>query len=925
MKESAPRQFSHLDEDVTVSRLTSKTTNRFDDLLDTVRSGVIGHDRAFSGPYGKRRITYADYVASGRALRFIEQYIVDEVLPVYGNTHTTSSHTGVQTTLYRSEARSAIGRAVNSDKDDVVLFCGSGATSAISTLVHILSVSSRPTVVLSGPYEHHSNLLPWRESGATIVTVRESVTTGIDLGHLEEVLSAQAGSGNLVIGAFSAASNITGVLTDTLAITRLLDRFNALSVFDYACAAPYVPIDMHEGGIAKTAIAMSPHKLVGGVGAPGVLVVNKSVLINTVPNRPGGGTVFFVRSEGHRYLSNFVEREEGGTPDIVGSIRAGMAFDLRAALDPVRIHAKDREYVMSRWREHDALVILGDKRAPRLPIFSVLIRAPDSDSMFLHHNFVSALLNDLFGVQTRGGCACAGPYAQRLMGIDDHLAKRFEDELLNKSEVVRPGFVRLNFSYFASEEEVELLVAAVLFVAEHGWKFLPDYAFLVDTGEWRQRSVLNRAKDRRWLSDISYANGRFEYQRAEEDTSNDDMRDYMDKAHALMHSLIEGYPQHMADSVQVLPEGAQDLRWFMTPSEALERIRTGTCETSLPCLIDPRRYRIDGPTPSNVSATTTVAACPARRPMVLSALQCVNCFHIHGGGSQCLSCECVHYAMPAPVIDAKLRDYKLDRLCRTVSRAMFDFKMLSFDGDKPDRVLVAVSGGKDSLTLVDILLEIRRRSGRKFDIGACTVDPMTPEYDPSPLKDYFKQLGVPYFYEQQAIIEQAKTCMRVGSNNRVSICSFCSRMKRGVLYHTARREGYNVLAMGQHLDDLAESFMMSAFHNGVCNTMKANYHVAEGDIRVVRPLVYVRERALREYAKIAALPVIFENCPACFEAPKERQRVKVMLAAQEHIHPNLFSSLMKCMRPLMARENSRLLVRDESPPCDDTDACNNGA
>lgn len=191
MKESAPRQFSHLDEDVTVSRLTSKTTNRFDDLLDTVRSGVIGHDRAFSGPYGKRRITYADYVASGRALRFIEQYIVDEVrrymqplpeirshgvvlqvLPVYGNTHTTSSHTGVQTTLYRSEARSAIGRAVNSDKDDVVLFCGSGATSAISTLVHILSVSSRPTVVLSGPYEHHSNLLPWRYAASLTLHYR---------------------------------------------------------------------------------------------------------------------------------------------------------------------------------------------------------------------------------------------------------------------------------------------------------------------------------------------------------------------------------------------------------------------------------------------------------------------------------------------------------------------------------------------------------------------------------------------------------------------------------------------------------------------------------------------------------------------------------------------------------------------------------
>uniref|UniRef100_A0A6T6TEL6 tRNA(Ile)-lysidine/2-thiocytidine synthase N-terminal domain-containing protein n=1 Tax=Amorphochlora amoebiformis TaxID=1561963 RepID=A0A6T6TEL6_9EUKA len=213
-----------------------------------------------------------------------------------------------------------------------------------------------------------------------------------------------------------------------------------------------------------------------------------------------------------------------------------------------------------------------------------------------------------------------------------------------------------------------------------------------------------------------------------------------------------------------------------------------------------------------------------------------------------------------------------------------------------DRILVGVSGGKDSLTMLDILLEKRRKAPITFDIAACTVDPQAPEYDPSPLKEYMKEKGVPYFYESQNILETAK---KILDASRDSICSFCSRMRRGILYNCARREGYNVLALGQHLDDLAESFVMSAFHNGSLRTMKANYKNDKGDVRIIRPLSYVRERLLREYATLARLPVIDENCPACFEAPKERARVKLMLASQEHVHPNIFSCLLRSMKPLM--------------------------
>ena len=231
-------------------------------------------------------------------------------------------------------------------------------------------------------------------------------------------------------------------------------------------------------------------------------------------------------------------------------------------------------------------------------------------------------------------------------------------------------------------------------------------------------------------------------------------------------------------------------------------------------------------------------------------------------------------------------------MTKLVGKASFDFGMIR----EGDRILVGVSGGKDSLTLLNALRDRQRRSKVKFEVAACTVDPMAPEYDPSPLKTYMASLGVRYFFESHPIMETAKSKMK---NN--SICAFCSRMRRGVLYSTARREGYNVLALGQHLDDLAESFMMSAFHNGVLRTMKAHYVNDEGDVRIIRPLVYVRERDLRDYAMLAGLPIINENCPACFSEPKERARVKRLLASQEHVHPTIFSGLMRAMVPLMRK------------------------
>lgn len=234
-------------------------------------------------------------------------------------------------------------------------------------------------------------------------------------------------------------------------------------------------------------------------------------------------------------------------------------------------------------------------------------------------------------------------------------------------------------------------------------------------------------------------------------------------------------------------------------------------------------------------------------------------------------------------------------LLAAAGRAIGDYAMIR-DGD---RVLLGLSGGKDSLSLLHILLHLQRKAPVKFELAACTVDPRSPEYDPSPLKAYMAELEVPYFYESQPIVESAAEHMKGDS-----FCAYCSRLRRGILYRIAREQGYNVLALAQHLDDLAESFLMSAFFGGKLRTMQAHYLNDAGDVRVIRPLVYARERQTRDFAQHAGLPVIFENCPACFSMPMQRLQMKALLAEQEKQHPQLFANLLAAIRPLMALQTS---------------------
>ena len=879
-------------------------------LLQYIKDNVIGDFLPFPTAYGERALVYADYIASGRSLQFIEDYITSVVLPNYSNTHTSTSWVGLQTTYFRQEARSIIKRCLNASDDDLILFTGSGTTGAVNKLVqillrsrwgtlnsyyqqnrwgsvdcklcgmsfstqgkyikHLTSVAhlgnlpgreelledERPVVFLS-VFEHHSNFLPWKESGAEVVCIGDTPDGALDMQQLEEMLKKYKNRRHK-LGSFIAASNINGMIAEVRAITRLLKKYGALAFFDYATAAPYSEIDINPSPEeAIDGIFFSGHKFIGGPGTPGVLVMKKKLVGNEVPVEPGGGTVFFVTENTHTYIFNPEEREEGGTPDIIGSIRLGLVFQLKEAVGDRYIFEKETEsskVLSGRLAGIPNIMLLGNMDLPRLPVFSFLVRC---GSRFFHQSFIAALLNDLFGIECRGGCACAGPYALKLMGITAEKAQEIEDTLKEGYDLFRPGFVRISFNYFFQQETIDYIVSAVEFIAENAIWFLPQYKFDMEKSAFMHREFSTkegRHKARKWLSEVTYAEGKF----ASPEYPSKKVVDFV-KYLESSRKILEEIKAHrylsskFSDSLQEIPSDLEHLRWFVLPSEAVSFIQSR--EVNFHTAISPF-YPI-----------TYAKSLDPVLPTVIP--------------------------IPRPEPRAKLSLYPSipKKLIKKVLNAVNEFDMIH----EGDRIIVCISGGKDSLTMLHLLRHIQRVSPKKFQLAAATVDPQTPEYNPAPLKEYMQHLGVPYFYESHAIVSLAAEKM----TKKISLCAFCSRMKRGILYSCARREGYNVLALGQHLDDLAESFMMSIFNNGVLRTMKANYVNDKGDLRIIRPLVYVRERMTKSFSEQAKLPVITENCPACFAAPTERHRTKLLLASQEQMVPDVFSSLLKAMKPIM--------------------------
>ena len=466
-----------------------------------VRAQLIGSHARTRTPFGSRRIVYADHVASGRCLQWVEDFIAHHVMPMYANTHTEDSATGARMSALALDATRRIKASLHAPGSSV-LFCGTGCTAAIKRLQEILGLvvaeplrqplrtalppAQRPLVFV-GPYEHHSNEVSWRETLADVVELPLDAQGALDLQALRRALRVGQASGRPLIGSFSAASNVTGVLTDTRAVARLLHAHGALACFDFAAAAPHADIDMRLGAPdGYDAVFLSAHKLVGGPGAPGILAFDPALYRLRAPTTAGGGTVSYVSADSHHFVADIEQREDAGTPGTIQRIRAALAFLVRDAVGVATIAALEDSFIrraIARLRRHPRIQILGNLAAPRLAILSFLVLA--TDGRHLHPRLVTRLLNDLFGIQSRAGCACAGPYAHQLLGIDDALAQRFRDAVLQGHQAVKPGWTRLNFSYFIDAAEFDFLLQAIEFIADHGERFMALYQLDWCTGAWR--------------------------------------------------------------------------------------------------------------------------------------------------------------------------------------------------------------------------------------------------------------------------------------------------------------------------------------------------------------------------------------------------------------------------------------------------------
>lgn len=480
--------------------------------LAFIRRQIVGRDLAFAGPFGWRHMLYADYTASGRALAFVEEELF-EIQRSYANTHTEDDYSGKHMTRLLHDAERRIKRHVNAGPGGKLFAVGSGSTGALKKLQEILGVYVPPVtrerltraaaaagvdleaasaafkpVVFIGPYEHHTNELMWREAWAEVRVVGFGPDGMLDLEALERGLADPAIAGRARFGSFSAGSNITGLRTRVYDVARICHRHGTPVFFDFAAVAPYVDIDMNRDAASSfDAIFFSPHKFLGGPGSCGILVMNERLYRRDLPpTTAGGGTVVYVGRRHHDYAEDIETRETAGTPPILQTIRAALAMEVKDGLGVREIERVERGH-LRRFLEGLAGIpgvrLVGRYDTGDLtPIVSFNIVHGDR---ILHPKFVTKLLNDLFGVQSRAGCSCAGPYGHTLLGIDDETSLRFRDVVTCGLQGIKPGWVRINLHYTFTRRDVDFLLRAIRFAALRGVLFLASYAFDFATGEWR--------------------------------------------------------------------------------------------------------------------------------------------------------------------------------------------------------------------------------------------------------------------------------------------------------------------------------------------------------------------------------------------------------------------------------------------------------
>ncbi len=474
--------------------MTEETNGSLEAWFDRFRRQTVGFDATFTTPYGKQKLVYADWIASGRLYAPIEKRISDIMGPMVGNTHTETSVTGTSMTLAYHEARRIIKEHVNAGPGDVIIASGSGMTGVINKLLRIMGLrvpekalgwlsvppEDRPVVFVTH-MEHHSNQTSWLESVAEVIVLDPGYDGRCVSEHLEERIADF--QGRPLIGSFTACSNVTGLHTPYHTLARIMHEHGGLAFVDFAANAPYEDMDMHpENDLERLdAIFFSPHKFLGGPGSAGVMVFNSALDTNLVPDHPGGGTVDWTNPWGeHRYVENIENREDGGTPPFLQTIKAALAIRLKEEMGTGRIVAREKELLgtaFGRLREVDGLHILADEHEDRLGVVSFYVDD-------LHYNLMVKLLNDRFGVQVRGGCSCAGTYGHYLLHMDPAQSHEITDRIDRGDLSLKPGWVRMSLHPTMTNAELDHTLGAIEAVARHHEAWGRDYTYNPHTNEF---------------------------------------------------------------------------------------------------------------------------------------------------------------------------------------------------------------------------------------------------------------------------------------------------------------------------------------------------------------------------------------------------------------------------------------------------------
>ena len=460
------------------------------------RKNIIGIDQIFNGPYGDKKIIYADWVASGRMYEPIEKLFQKEIFPFVANTHTETSITGSTMNRAFHESLSLIKKSVNANDDDIVISAGAGMTMLINKFQRILGlkihekyksqikIKNRPVVFVTH-MEHHSNQTTWIETIAEVVLIPHTEDGNLDLKEFE-VMLLKFSEREIKIAAVTSCSNVTGVFTPYYQIAEIMHRHNGYCFVDFACSAPYINIDMHPSKDSQSldAIYFSPHKFLGGPGSTGILIFNSKLYQNNIPDSPGGGTVEWTNPWGGRkYTEDIEAREDGGTPAFLQTIKTALCLNLKREMGVDNILKREKELHDLLWIRLTSiqnLHVLADNISDRLSVYSFYIDD-------LHYNLAVQILNDRFGIQTRGGCSCAGTYGHYLLDVNIEMSEKITSTIDSGDLTIKPGWVRLSLHPTMTNQELEFIILAIEELAEKHKEWSNDYMYNNKTNEFQYK------------------------------------------------------------------------------------------------------------------------------------------------------------------------------------------------------------------------------------------------------------------------------------------------------------------------------------------------------------------------------------------------------------------------------------------------------